>query len=94
MAGFVSQTDGVEHVVVAPHNGAVLEFWPHPWDSIWIAAPFAAMAYVPAHVAVQPDGADIVQLLALQVFWIAVLGALAGALWTRGIRRALVEAVV
>ncbi|MCW2928658.1 MAG: transporter permease [Thermoleophilia bacterium] len=66
-----------------------LEFWPDGVSGVLIALPWAATAYVPAHLAVQPDLVRAIELVALQLFWVLAVGALASLAWTRGEQRLL-----
>lgn len=64
-----------------------LEFWPGIWADVLTVLPWASTAYVPAHLAVQPTLERTVELVALQLFWIAALLALTGWAWARGERQ-------
>jgi ABC-2 type transport system permease protein len=66
---------------------APLEFWPPLTERILIALPFASMAYTPARVAVHADVSEALELIALQLWWIAVLALVVGLAWRSGIRR-------
>jgi ABC-2 type transport system permease protein len=68
-----------------------LEFWPGSIGDVLVLLPWASTAYVPAHLAVMPDAARLVELVALQVAWIAVLTVTTAAAWRRG-ERALMGA--
>lgn len=68
-----------------------LEFWPGIWGDVLVLLPWASTAYVPAHLAVMPDAARTLLLVALQVGWVVVLLGATSASWRRG-ERALVEA--
>ena len=64
-----------------------LEFWPGGWGEVLTVLPWASTAYVPAHLAVHPSFERLVELLAVQLFWIGALLALTGWAWARGERR-------
>lgn len=61
-----------------------LEFWPGAWGDVLTLLPWASTAYVPAHLAVQPDLARGLALVGLQLFWIIALTALTALAWRRG----------
>lgn len=64
-----------------------LEFWPGAVGDVLTVLPWAATAYIPAHLAVEPSVAGVVQLCALQVMWIGLLVLATAAAWSRGERR-------
>lgn len=64
-----------------------LEFWPGEWGDVLTLLPWASTAYVPAHVAVQPDLARGLALVGVQLAWIAALTAVTALAWRRGERR-------
>lgn len=64
-----------------------LEFWPGGVGEVLMVLPWASTAYVPAHLAVDPSLGRLLELAAIQAFWVAALFALTGAAWRRGERR-------
>ncbi len=64
-----------------------LEFWPGIWGDVLMVLPWASTAYVPAHLAVAPSAGRFVELVALQVGWIALLLGATSYAWARGERR-------
>lgn len=64
-----------------------LEFWPGAWGEVLTVLPWASTAYVPAHLAVDPSAGRFVELVALQVGWIALLLVATAFAWSRGERR-------
>lgn len=66
---------------------APLEFWPQLAERIFIALPFAAMAYTPARVGVHADVSEAAVLISMQLGWVLVLGLVVAITWSVGIRR-------
>lgn len=64
-----------------------LEFWPGGVGDVLTVLPWAATAYVPAHLAVDPSLARLAELVALQAFWVAAFVGLTALAWRRGERR-------
>jgi ABC-2 type transport system permease protein len=64
-----------------------LEFWPGIWGDVLTVLPWASTAYIPAHLAVDPSGGRVLELVGLQVAWIVVLLFATAAAWARGERR-------
>lgn len=64
-----------------------LDFYPAWLQAVCKALPFAYMMYSPARLFVRPDGDLLLQAMAGQVFWLAVLGGFLLLAFSRGMRR-------
>lgn len=69
-------------------SAAPVMFLPEPLRLVASALPFRAMLGFPAELATRNvAGADVLLGFGFQVFWVAVLGVLAVAVWRLGVRR-------
>ena len=72
---------------------APLTLYP-PWlRDIAKASPFAAQLYWPAAIVISPSVKTVVEAIAWQVLWVAVLAATLAAIWQVGLRRLLRQGV-
>lgn len=63
------------------------ELCPAPLDAIFPYMPWSAIAYAPARAFVAADSAELLQLVALQLFWVASAVALLHLVFARGQQR-------
>jgi ABC-2 type transport system permease protein len=64
-----------------------LGFWPEPARTLVELTPFPAMMYYPAKLLVDPEPSAIVATLARGIVWLAILGAIVWAIYSRALRR-------
>ncbi len=68
-----------------------LDFYPHWLQVIARALPFSSMIYGPARLFVAPSLSTFINVMALQIAWIVVLGLLLSVSYRRGIRELTVN---
>ena len=64
-----------------------LDFYPAWLQTVAKSLPFAYMMYGPARLFVRPEMQIFIQVIAGQIFWLAVLGGLLALAFSRGMRR-------
>jgi ABC-2 type transport system permease protein len=64
-----------------------LDFYPGWLQEVAKYLPFAYMMYGPARLFVRPEASLFVQIVAGQIFWLAVIGGLLALAFMRGVRR-------
>ncbi|MCM1103390.1 MAG: ABC-2 family transporter protein [Clostridium sp.] len=84
----------IKNVLVNLLAGTLVPLWfmPEALRRIISFTPFESIYFTPVRIYLgELSGTEILSGIAVQILWIAVLGAIAGAFWKRGVKRLVVQ---